>query len=370
MSIKIIEVKDKKGLNDFVTFPLSLYKNNPLYASPLIKDMMEHLSEKNPFFSKAKAKFFIAYREGKPAGRIAGIVNYAHLEFHNDSAGFFGLFECIKDGDVARALFDAVKQFLREKGLKIMRGPMNLSTNEECGFLYEGFDTPSMIMIPYNFWYYNELAESYGMKKVKDLYCFIVDVPKELPSKIERIARYAEQQGIKARTVNLKNLKEELYAFMEVYNEAWRQNWGFIPITKEEIDYMAEKLKPIAIPELVIIAEKDSEPIGFFGAIPDFNEVLRRIKGRLTPLAIVKALYYRRKIESMRLLLFGVKRDFRRKGVESIMLREAFKGAVKYGFKKCEFSWILEDNYDTINLTQIVGAKRYKTLRIYEKKID
>ncbi|GAB6183897.1 N-acetyltransferase [Thermodesulfovibrio hydrogeniphilus] len=369
MSIEIKEVIDKKGLKDFVYLPITLHKNDPLYAPPLIKDMVEHLTPKNPFFKRAKAKFFIALKNGKPVGRIAGIVNYAHIEFHKEEAGFFGLFECINDKEVAQALFNTAENYLKAEGLKIMRGPMNLSTNEECGFLYEGFETPSMIMIPYNPPYYNELAESYEMKKAKDLYCFIADIPSELPHKIERIARFAEKQGIKARTIKIKNLKEELYAFMEVYNEAWRENWGFIPITKEEVDYMAEKLKPIALEELVIVAEKDSKPVGFFGAIPDFNEVLRRIHGRLTPINILKALYWRKKIKSIRLLLFGVKKDFRLKGVESIMLREVFKGVTKHGFKKIEFSWILEDNYDTINLTQIVNAKRYKTLRIYEKDI-
>lgn len=366
--MEIREVTNKKTLKEFVILPLNIYQHDPFYAPPLIGDMMEHLTEKNPFFKRAILKLFIAYRDGKPVGRIAAIINHAHLEFHKDGVGFFGLFECINDKEVAFALFDTVQDFLRAHGLKIMRGPMNLSTNEECGFLYEGFDKPSMIMIPYNPSYYNELAEAYGMKKVKDLYCFITDVPKELPSKIERVARFAEKQGIRVRNVNLKNLKEELYAFMEVYNEAWQENWGFIPITKEEIDYMAEKLKAVAIPELVIVAEKDSQPIGFFGAVPDFNEVLRRLGGKITPLSIIKALYYRRNIKAMRLLLFGVKHGYRHRGVESIMLREAFKGAIKYGFKKCEFSWILEDNYDTINLTQIVGARRYKILRIYEKE--
>ncbi|GAB5045949.1 GNAT family N-acetyltransferase [Thermodesulfovibrio sp. TK110] len=368
-ALEIKEVINKKQLKDFVTLPLKLYKNDSFYASPLIKDMMEHLSEKNPFFKRAKVKFYIAYKGEKPVGRIAALVNYAHLEYHQDNAGFFGVFECVNDQTVANALFDKAKEFLKENNLSIMRGPMNLSTNEECGFLYEGFDTPSMIMIPYNPPYYNKLAEAYGMKKAKDLYCFLADIPDKLPSKIERIAHFAEKQGIRARTVKLKNLTEELYAFMEVYNEAWASNWGFIPITKEEIDYMAMKLKPVALPELVIVAEKDGKPVGFFGAIPDFNEVLRRIKGKLTPLTIIKALYYRRKIQSIRLLLFGVKKEMRHKGVESIMLREAFKGAKKYGFKKVEFSWILEDNYDTINLTQIINARRYKILRIYETNI-
>lgn len=370
MDIKIKSIESKKDLKDFVSITLNLYKNDPIYAHPLIKDMIKHLSKSNPFFKQAKFKLFLAYKDNKPVGRIAGIINYAHLEFHNDNAGFFGLFECINDNKVAFALFEAVKNFLSEHGLKIMRGPMNLSTNEECGFLYDGFDTPSMIMIPYNPPYYNELAEFYGMRKIKDLYCFIVDIPMELPSKIDRVSRFAEKQGIKVRTVDIKNLKEELYAFMDVYNEAWRENWGFIPITKDEIDYMAEKLRLVAISDLVIVAEKDSKPIGFFGAIPDFNEVLRKLKGKLTPFAILKALYYRKKIKSIRLLLFGVKKDFRHKGVEAIMIREAFKGATKHGFKKCEFSWILEDNYDTINLTQIVGARRYKILRIYEKDIN
>lgn len=367
--LEIKEVTNKKYLKEFVSLPLKLYNKDSLYAAPLIKDMVEHLTNKNPFFKRAKAKFFLAYKNGRAMGRIASIINYAHLEFHKDSVGFFGLFECINDKEVASALFDKAKEFLLENNLKIMRGPMNLSTNEECGFLYEGFDTPSMLMIPYNPPYYNELAESYGMEKVKDLFCFIVDVPEKLPTKIDRVARFAEKQGIKTRTVKLKNLREELYAFMEVYNEAWHENWGFIPITKEEIDYMAEKLKSVAISDLVIIAEKDSKPVGFFGAIPDFNEVLRKMRGRLTPFSLIKALYFKRKIQSMRLLLFGVKKTFRLKGVESLMIREAFKGAIKHGFKKCEFSWILEDNYETINLTKVVGAKRYKTLRIYEKKI-
>lgn len=367
--MEIREVTTKKELKEFVYLPLKLYKNDPFYASPLINEMTEHLTEKNPFFKRAKAKFYIAYKNKKPVGRIAAIVNYAHLEYHNDNAGFFGLFECINDQAVANSLFDKTRKFLKENNLSIMRGPMNLSTNEECGFLYEGFDTPSMIMIPYNPPYYNELVKSYGMRKAKDLYCFLADIPEKLPQKIGRIANFAEKQGIKVRTVNLKNLTQELYAFMEVYNEAWAHNWGFIPITKEEIDYMAMKLKPIALQELIIVAEKDGKPVGFFGAIPDFNEVLRKIKGKLTPLSIFKALYYRRKINSIRLLLFGVKKDMRHKGVESIMLREAFKGAKKYGFKKVEFSWILEDNFDTINLTQIINAIRYKTLRIYETDI-
>lgn len=370
MNIKIKEVKDKKELKEFVVLPFEIYKNAPFFAPPLIKDMVIHLTEKNPFFLKrAKAKFFISYKDGKPAGRIAAIVNYAHLDFHHDEVGFFGLFESINDQTVANTLFDAAKGFLLENYLQIMRGPMNLSTNEECGFLYEGFEIPSMIMIPYNPPYYNQLVEVYGMKKVKDLYCFLADVPVELPLKIEKIARYAERQGINARYVNLKNLKDELYAFMEIYNDAWNENWGFIPITKEETDYMAEKLKPVVMPELLVVAEKDGEAVGFLGAIPDFNEVLRKIKGKLTLFSIIKVLYYRKKIKSIRLLLFGVKKAFRHKGVESIMLREAFKGAKKYGFKKVEFSWILEDNYDTINLTKIINAQRYKTLRIYESKI-
>lgn len=369
MDIKIKEVLDKKVLKDFVGFPLFLYKNDNFYAPPLIKDMMIHLSEKNPFFKRAKAKFFVAYKDEKPLGRIAAVVNYAHLDYHRDNAGFFGLFECVKDQNVANALFVKAEEFLKENNLKLMRGPMNLSTNEECGFLYDGFDTPSMIMIPYNPPYYNDFAESFGLKKVKDLYCFLADIPEILPKKIERIAQFAEKQGIRAKAIKLKNLKQELYAFMDIYNEAWAQNWGFIPITKEEIDYMAEKLKQIALPELVVVAEKNGNPVGFFGAIPDFNEVLRKIRGKLTPLSILKALYYKRKIQSIRLLLFGVKKEFRHKGVESIMLKQAFIGSRKYRFKKVEFSWILEDNYETINLTQILNARRYKTLRIYEKKI-
>jgi hypothetical protein len=368
---EIIEVKTPRDLDDFIKLPFSIYSQDPLFVPPLIMDMRERFSQKNPFFLHANVKYFLAKQKGKLSGRVASIVDHRHTEFHNDKVGFFGFFESVNDYSVASSLLDAALEELRKEGMDTIRGPMNFSTNEECGFLIEGFEEHPILMTPYNPPYYSELAESYGMEKAKDLYAYICDIPEELSGKILRVAEIAEKRGIRVRPISKDIFESEMRIFRDVYNSAWAKNWGFIPLTEEETNYSAKKLKSIVLPELTLIAENGKEPVGFMGMLPDFNFVLKKMKGRLNPITIMKAAYYSKKITDLRLLLLGIKAEYRHKGVDALMFREGFMGIrEKYKrFKRVEFSWILEDNIPVQRLVEMMGSRLYKRYRVYEKKL-
>ena len=367
--IEVIEAKTKKDLDDFIKLPFTLYSNDPFYVHPLINEIKKQFSDNNPFFLHATARYFLAKRNGKFEGRIISIVNQRHIEFHRERVGFFGFFESSNDQEVASALLDMASETLKKDGMEIMRGPMNFSTNEECGFMIEGFNTPPMLMTPYNPAYYNNLVERYGMIKSKDLYAYILEVPEELPKKILRVAEIAVKYGISIRSLNKKNFEYDMNIFRDVYNSAWENNWGFIPLTNEELIHLGNSLKTIVVPGLTLIAEKDKEPVGFMGLLPDFNFVLKQMKGKLNPVSIAKALYYSKKIKDLRLLLLGIKASYRNKGVDALLFREGFKGVKKGGYKRVEFSWILEDNIPVQRLIEMIGGRLYKKYRIYEKRL-
>lgn len=367
--IKITEAKIKSDLNIFIKFPLSLYKNDGFYIPQLTMDMKTHFGKKNPFLKQADVKFFLALKDGKVAGRIASIINPDHIKIHDEKAGFFGFFECINDRAVSDALLNKVCDELKSQGMEIMRGPMNFSTNEECGFLIEGFDVSPMLMMPYNPPYYNDLMADFGMLKSKDLHAYIYDTQEELPEKVLRVAALAERKGITVRPIDKRNFMADMKIFQDIYNSAWRNNWGFIPLADDEVLYSSKRLKPIAVPELTLIAEKNGEPVGFLGLIPDYNFVLRKMKGRLNPVTILKALYYSKKITDLRLLLYGIKPEYRNRGVDALLFKEGHKNIIKGGYKRIEFSWILEDNIQVIRICEMFSARLYKRYRIYEMAI-
>lgn len=331
--------------------------------------MKDQFSVKNPFFKHAEVKFFLVRDKNETVGRVASIINQRHVDFHKERAGFFGFFESINSSEISSRLLGTVEAELRGKGMTVMRGPMNFSTNEECGFLIEGFDHPPMLMTPYNPPYYGELMDGLGMQKAKDLYAFIHEVRETLPDKVLRVAVIAEKRGITVRPVDKKLFHEEMKVFKEVYNSAWERNWGFVPLTDDELDYLGERLRQIVVPELTLIAEDNGEPVGFMGLLPDFNYVLRHMNGRLNPFTILKALYYSRRITDLRLLLLGIKKDYRSKGVDALLYREGFNSLKKGGYKRVEFSWILEDNIPVQRIVEMVGGRLYKRYRIYEKEI-
>jgi len=367
--VEIIEIKSKRDMLDFIELPLSLYRNDPLYSPQLTHDLKVHFSDKNPFFKDADADFFLAYKNGKIAGRIVSIINHLHIRVWKEAAGFFGFFESINDKDVSRALLDTVYRRLMEKGMKIMRGPMNFSTNEECGFLIDGFGEAAMLMMPYNPPYYNDLMCDYGLMKSKDLHAYIHEVEEKLPEKVLRVAAIAEKRGIKTRQVTKDHFMPAMRGFREVYNSAWEHNWSFIPMTEDELEYSTKRLKPLVVSDMTIVAEKDGEPVGFLGMLPDFNFVLRKMQGKLNPLTLAKGLYYSKKIPDLRMLLLGIKPEYRNRGVDGILFREAFKGVKRGKYRRVEFSWILEDNINIIRLIEMIGGKLYKRYRIYEKEI-
>jgi GNAT superfamily N-acetyltransferase len=368
--LDIKEVSARKDLDNFIALPHRIYAQDPLYVSPLKKEIRSHLSEKNPFFAHAEVKYFVAEKNGRFLGRIASVFNRRHLEIHQDGAGFFGFFESVDDPAVSGKLLDAVSDDLKSKGLKTIRGPMNFSTNEECGLLIEGFDSAPMLMTPYNPPYYRDLIEKYGMNKAKDLYAYIYHVRETPPEKVSRVAAICERRGVRARPIDKKRFHQEMLIFKDIYNSSWDKNWGFIPLTDDELYSLGERLKQIVVPELTLIAEDKGRPVGFLGLVPDFNSVLRHMKGRLTPLSILKAFYYSRKITGLRLLLLGIRPEYRNRGVEALLIREAFRAIKRGGYTKVEFSWVLEENIPIQRIIEMADGVLYKTYRIYEKSLS
>ncbi|MDX9714140.1 MAG: hypothetical protein RBT37_01785 [Dissulfurispiraceae bacterium] len=369
-NIVIKEVISKRDVDVFINIPFHIYKDDSIYVHELMRDLRVHFSVKNPFFLNSDVKFHIAYKDGLPAGRIASIINKNHLEFHRDSTGFFGLFESVNDPEVACRLVDQAASDLKKASLKKMIGPMNMSTNEQCGFLAEGVDIHPMLMTPYNPYYYNDLMLKCGLAKSRDLLAFLHQLRPELPDKIQRVAAIAEKKGYTSRYISKKNFLRDMMIFKEVYNAAWHDNWCFVPITDEELIYSAGRLKQIVVPEFVSIIEKNGDPVGFFGMVPDFNEVLKHMKGRLNPITLIKALQHSRKISGLRIMLLGVKPEHRNRGVEALMFRECNRFINQKQYKQVEFSWILEENQPVINITEMIGSKLYKKFRMYEKELN
>lgn len=370
--MQIEQVSNKQQLDEFIRFPWKVYQGNAHWVPPLLTDMQFQLSDKNPFFLHAEAAFFLARDKGKVAGRIAAIVDRNHINVHKEQCGFFGYFECLPEPAAARGLIDAAASWLKQRELVTMRGPMNPSTNDECGFLLRGHDARPMIMMPYTPPYYLDQMEQCGMAKAKDLYAFIT-VIKEVSAgdRLERLASLLKKKvpGLVVRPANMKQFGRELNAVKEIYNSAWSHNWGFVPMTDKEIDSMAGRLKPLIQPELLIMAEVDGRPAGFFMAVPDYNQVLARINGRLGPIGLMKFLWYRRRISDIRVLTLGVKEEYRRKGIEGLLYLQAFKAALGKGYERAEMSWVLEDNELMKKGCELMGGSVYKKYRIYEKRI-
>lgn len=371
--VTIEEVSGAGGINEFIDFPWKVYRDNPCWVPPLKSEVKFLLSEKkNPFFQHADAAIFLARKSGETVGRIAAIIDRNHIKIHQEQAGFFGFFECLADCAVARELLETAASWLKERHMEIMRGPMNPSTNEECGFLLEGFDSPPMIMMTYTPPYYLNYMERCGLNKAKDLYAYIT-VIREVAAggRLEKVAAEVQKRvpGLTVRPADMKRLPRELAAVKEIYNAAWSHNWGFVPMTDAERESMANRLKPLIVPELLIMAEVNGTPAAFFMAVPDYNQVLGKLNGRLGPVGTVKAMWYSRKISDIRILTMGVKAEYRKKGIEILLYLEAFKAAVKKGFDRAEMSWILEDNVLMQRGCELMGGRLYKKYRIYEKKI-
>ncbi len=372
--MNIEEVNDASGRNEFIRFPWKVYQGNPHWVPPLKSDVAFLLNEKkNPFFHHAEAACFLARKNGETVGRIAAIIDRNHIEFHNEPVGFFGFFECLPDCAVARGLLDRAASWLKERDIEIMRGPMNPSTNDECGFLLEGFDSPPMIMMTYTPAYYLDYMELCGLTKARNLYAYLTVIRDVAAGeRLERLAAAVKRRvpGLTVRPANMRQFRKEVETVKQIYNSAWGHNWGFVPMTDAEIGAMAKRLKPLIVPELMLMAEVDGKPAGFIVTLPDYNQVLAKLNGALGLLGIAKFLWYSRKISDIRVMVMGVTKEYRKKGIEGLLYLESFKAAVKKGYERAELSWILEDNILMQRGCELMGGKLYKKYRIYEKKIS
>ncbi len=371
MSITTRPVQNQKDLKRFVKLPFVLYRNNPYWVPPLITDVKRTLTPgKNPFWNHARRQLFIAEKNGRVVGRIAAIVDFNYNQYHKTSIGFFGFFECENDLETARALFTAVKEYLAANGMTIIYGPANPGLNDEAGLLIQPFDLAPYIKMSYNPPYYPELIERCGFTKIKDLYAYSIPLDQPIPEKIQRVLKALEKKpGLLVRPVNLKDLKTDLKYIKDIYNDSWSQNWDFAPMTDEEIDDLARQLKPIVQPEICPLVFYQDEPAGMCIALPDYNQVLKRLNGRLFPFGWLKFLLYKNRITRARLWALGVKRKFHNLGFDSLLYYESFKGAKKLGYTEGEVSWILEDNLAIIRPILMWGGKLYRTYRVYQSQI-
>jgi GNAT superfamily N-acetyltransferase len=301
------------------------------------------------------------------------ILNHAHNEFQNERAGFFGFFEVENDGQATAALVEAARDWVRARGAEVIRGPVNPSTNYECGLLVEGFDLDPMVMMTYNPPYYAELLEATGLKKAMDLYAYdIADSYFNHSNKLQRVAeRLRKKSNISVRPVNMKDFRNEVGIVRRVYNDAWSRNWGFVPMSEEEFDHMAKDLKQIVDPRVVLIAEQETDgggrrPVGFLLAVPDINRALKKINGRLLPFGLLKLLWHSRKIGAIRVITMGGIVEFQNLGIGSIFLDEIYRRAPAAGLGTGEMSWVLENNVMMNRAAELVGGRRSKTYRIYE----
>ena len=364
----------RRGIRRFLRFAYRVYENDPNWVAPLLLDAQELLSRKNPFYVHARLQLWMAYRNGQPVGRIAGILDEHHNRYHHDQAAFFGFFECLNDPAVAKALFDTVCQWAAGLGMRRVLGPMNPNTNETCGLLIEGFDSRPIFMMPYNPPYYAELVESAGFRKVKDLYAYWLELTPYMTQRLARIARICRRRNpqLTFRHVERRNIQEELRLIRDVYNAAWEDNWGFVPMTHEEIEFLAKRLKPLFYEEFVWLALDGETPVGFMLGMPDLNEAFWHLRGRLLSPGLFRALPYllgKKHPHVGRVITLGVKAEYRNRGIESVLISEALQIGLQLGYKAAEASWILEDNLAMRRIIEDFQGRVYKKYRIYERSV-
>jgi GNAT superfamily N-acetyltransferase len=372
---EVRRVRSKRDLRRFIKLPWRLYRNEPLWVPPLVSERRRHLDRRrNPYFRHAEAEYFLALRDGEPVGRITAQLDRRFNEFHGNRWGMFGFFESEDDPEVARALLEAAEEWLGERGRDQMVGPMDFSTNHECGLLVEGHGRPPQILENWHHPYYAPLLEGHGLAKVMDLYKWHLDISDRnhrlLPILEELAAKLEPEHGIRIRHMKRRNFEEEVRRFMEIYNAAWERNWGFVPLTDEELEHYAKELKPILDEHWAMAAEKDGETVGAALTLPDYNQVLRRLNGRLLPLGWAKALWYRRKIDSVRVFALGVRPDYQHAGVAAGLYIEHFNMAAATPQTWGETGWILEVNEPMNRAMEAMGGRIVKRYRLYEKPLS
>lgn len=377
MTIEIRTHRPGDKLDDFIRLQDRVYREDGAYIAPLEFDLRNRLNpRKNPYFDHAEAIFFTAWRDGQCVGRCSAQVDRAHLEIHQDETGFFGFFDTIDDQEVAEALIEAASGWLRSRGMKKIRGPYSLSINDEVGVLVDGFEHPPSIMMTHARPYQHQLLEAMGFEKAKDLYAwhYVVEEPPERAKRAH--AQICAMPEVSFRSVDRKKMDEEVQIILEIFNDAWSENWGFVPLSKAEVKKMAEDLVLILDPNIAFFVELEGRPVAVCLALPNLNEAIRDLNGKLLPFGFLKLLYRLKvkRVRSARLVILGIRRELRGVkrygGLSTAMYVELVRRGARAGYETCELGWTLEDNR-LINLgIKAMRGKIYKTYRIYEKSLE
>lgn len=369
-SVTFITTDSEK--KEFISFPYSHYDNDQYWVPPLLMEQKKLLNpKKNPFYKNAEIVLFNAEHEGKPAGRLAAIIDHRYNDFHNTKTGFFGFFECIDRQSTTDLLFRVVEDWLRDRGMTDVLGPANPSMMDEIGILVEGFDKYPGIMMPYHKPYYDKLLKGAGYEKEMDLLTYLVtqdSVDRERANRATEIVK-KRLPGISIRKIKLKKIKDEVKIIREIFNSAWKNNWGFIPLSTEEFDALAKDLKTIVDPNFAHIAEIDGKPVAFSVALPDYNQIFRDMNGKLLPFGWLKILMKKNKIDKVRTALMGVIPEYQGRGIDVLLHREAIENGLVEGVYSSEVGWILENNVQMVRVAEKIGGTLDKRYRMYKKDL-
>ncbi|HKF74172.1 MAG TPA: dATP pyrophosphohydrolase [Stellaceae bacterium] len=378
--IRVTEVRGRCDLRHFLDLSQRIYKGDPNWVAPLRREVGKLLDrQRHPFFDHGEAGFWLAWRGNTPVGRISAQVNRLHLESHRDATGNFGLLEAVDDPDVFEALLGTAEAWVRARGLARILGPYNVSMNDEIGVLVSGFEHPPVIAMTHAPPYYGPRLERAGYAKAKDLFAFRFEIDearnKSIADMLQHAARIDREGRVRVRHIDMRRFEAEMRAGIAVYNDGWSANWGFVPVTPREVEHLLAALKPVINPLGILLGEIDGKIEGLFVAIPDLNELIADLDGRLFPLGWAKLLWRlrTRTPQGGRVMLAGLTRAYQNSALGAAMLlwmfADIFKSARELGYRYVEFSWVLEDNARSIALCERYGGWRYKTYRLYQKAL-
>jgi len=373
--IQIVPVQGRALLNRFIRLPIRLHQDDPHYIAPLHLERLDALTPKNPFFGHADVQFWLAVKDGRDVGRITAQIDHQALKIRPDAPGQFGLIAAEDDPAIFKALFDTAADWLRARGMKRIQGPVNLNINEEIGLLVDGFDTPPMLLMGHDKPYVARRLEELGLVKEKDVYAYLYDVRVDLPAGARRLVERPLPASIKVRRIDFKRYDDEIRTITSIFNDAWHDNWGFVPLTEIETDHLAKSLKPLLDERLVRIVEKDGEAVGFLVCLPNLNEAIRDLGGKLLPFGWAKLLWRLKVsgVKTARVPLMGIRRAASKGMIGSLLpfllIDSVRKEAATMGFTHIELSWILEDNMPMRHINESIDSVAYKTYRIYDKPL-
>lgn len=369
--IQVRSVHSRSGLRRFVRFPYHFYHDDPNWVAPLRSDEWKfHLASSNPFLKENPVTFFMAYRNGYPVGRIAGIINLAHNRHHNEKTAFFGRFECEDRLETARALVDRVERWALARDAVRLRGPTDFSINNVSGLLEEGFTLPPAILMPYNPPWYQSLLKRCGFQRVMTFFAYHVDSKTiRFPGILDRLETRLKEQGFTFRYPDYGDLERESQLVVDLFNRAWADNWGFVPLRARDMLDDFHRVKGFALRNLILIAERFGKPVGFSLSLPDVNQALLGLQGRLFPLNWLRLMKRVRRIDRIRVLLMGVVPEYRNRGIDLIFYRKTMINAIAHGIHKAELSWILKSNGPMNQVLKHINAYCYKTYCMVEKSL-